>query len=99
MQGETKQLRLYEERFTKLFDDVSENYEGTLGMGLLSPIGIMNTVLLAEVEAFNRMEGFGIFLTIRVVGRARIHDVVLESPYFKATCTELPDAIPDDLEE
>jgi hypothetical protein len=33
LQGETKQLRLYEERFIKLFDDAMKNHSGVVAMG------------------------------------------------------------------
>lgn len=69
LQGETKQLRLYEERFLKLFDDSMENHGGVVAMGLLADSGIIQTVPLCEIEAYNRMEGFGIFITIRVRAR------------------------------
>lgn len=98
LQGETKQLRLYEDRFIKLFDDVMQNHEGVVAMGLLAKSGIIQTVPLCEVEAYNRMDGFGIFVTIRVVGRAHVLDVVQQTPYLKAVCTELTDWFPPNLE-
>jgi Lon protease-like protein len=98
LQGETKQLRLYEDRFIRLFDDVMQNHEGVVAMGLLAKSGIIQTVPLCEVEAYNRMDGFGIFVTIRVVGRAHILDVVQQAPYMKAVCTELTDWFPPNLE-
>lgn len=98
LQGETKQLRLYEERFIDLFDDVMENHGGVVAMGLLASSGIIQTVPLCEVEAYNRMDGFGIFVTIRVVGRAQLVDVVQQEPYIKAVCTELSDNFPPNLE-
>eukprot|EP00977_Amphora_coffeiformis_P014498 scaffold4062_cov130-Amphora_coffeaeformis.AAC.1 len=84
LQGETKQLRLYEDRFIKLFQDVRDNYEGVVAMGLLANSGIIQTVPLCEVEASNTMEGFGIFVTIRVVGRAQLLDITQQEPYLKA---------------
>lgn len=98
LQGETKQLRLYEERFLKLFAHCMEHHEGVVAMGLLADTGIIQTVPLCEVEAFNRMEGFGIFVTIRVVGRAQLQDIVQQTPYLKAVCLELNDKIPPNLE-
>jgi len=70
LQGETKQLRLYEERFLKLFEDSMDKHGGVVAMGLLADSGIIQTVPLCEIEAYNRMEGFGIFVTIRVRARA-----------------------------
>lgn len=93
LQGETKELRLYEERFISLFDDAMDNYGGVVAMGLLAENGIIQTVPLCEIEAYNRMEGFGIFVTIRVVSRAALIDVTKETPYIKAVCTELVDVV------
>ena len=42
-------------------------------MGLLAQAGIIQKVPLCEIEAYNRMDStFGIFVTIRVVGRAQL---------------------------
>lgn len=41
LQGETKQLRLYEDRFLKLFDDTMEKHCGVVAMGLLAENGII----------------------------------------------------------
>jgi Lon protease-like protein len=98
LQGETKQLRLYEERFLKLFDYCMEHHEGVVAMGLLAETGIIQTVPLCEIEAFNRLEGFGIFVTIRVVGRAQLDEILQQTPYLKAVCRELNDEIPPNLE-
>jgi hypothetical protein len=75
LQGETKQLRLYEDRFVKLFESTMKKHCGTVAMGLLADAGIIQTVPLCEVEAYNRMDGFGIFVTIRQVGRAQLIEV------------------------
>jgi len=87
LQGETKQLRLYEDRFIHLFEDCIENHAGMVAMGLLAdPFGgggIIQTVPLCEIQAYNRMEEFGIFVTIRVVGRARLLDIIKQEPYIK----------------
>lgn len=99
LQGETKQLRLYEERFIELFEDCMANHCGLVGMGLLAESGIIQTIPLCEIEAFNRMgEGFGIFVTIRVVGRAKLVDLIQQEPYIKAVCTEIADEIPPNLD-
>ena len=90
LQGETKQLRLYEDRFLKLFDYVMENHGGVVGMGLLVNGGdILEMVPLCEIEAYNRMgDGFGIFVTIRVVGRAQLLDITHQEPFIRAVCVE-----------
>lgn len=98
LQGETKQLRLYEDRFIKLFQDVMDNHEGVVAMGLLADSGIIQTVPLCEVEASNTMEGFGIFVTIRVVGRAQLLEITQQEPYLRAVCMEIADEIPPNLE-
>jgi Lon protease-like protein len=100
LQGETKQLRLYEERFVQLFADCMEHHGGVVAMGLLaSNLGLVQSVPLAEIEAYNHVPGFGIFCTLRVVARANLIDIVQETPYIKAICTELTDQVPSNLEE
>lgn len=98
LQGETKQLRLYEDRFVELFDYCMENHSGIVAMGLLTESRIIQTVPLCEIEAYNRMEGFGIFVTIRVVGRARLGEITQQEPYLKGICQELSDKITPNLE-
>lgn len=98
LQGETKQLRLYEDRFIRLFDDCMSNYCGVVAMGLMAESGIIQTVPLCEIEAYNRMEGFGIFATVRVVGRAKLLEIVKQEPYLKAVCAELADQVPPNME-
>lgn len=98
LQGETKQLRLYEDRFIKIFQDVMDNHAGVVGMGLIADSGIIQTVPLCEVEASNTMEGFGIFVTIRVVGRAQLLEIMQQEPYLRAVCMEIADEIPPNLE-
>lgn len=98
LQGETKQLRLYEDRFIKLFEDAMANHCGVVAMGLLADSGIIQTVPLCEIEAYNRMEGFGIFVTIRVVSRAQLIEINQQEPYIKAICTEIADKLPPNLE-
>jgi hypothetical protein len=98
LQGETKQLRLYEDRFIKLFDECMNHHCGVVAMGMMATSGIIQTVPLAEIEAYNRMDGFGIFVTLRVVGRARLLDLTQPTPYLKAVCTELTDTIPPNLD-
>jgi Lon protease-like protein len=98
LQGETKQLRLYEERFIKLFDCCMEKHSGMVAMGLIAQSGIIQTVPICEIEAYNRMEGFGIFVTIRVVGRAQLAEITQQEPYLTGVCRELSDNIPANLE-
>jgi hypothetical protein len=98
LQGETKQLRLYEDRFVQLFDDCMDHHCGVVAMGMLATSGIIQTVPVAEIEAYNRLDGFGIFVTIRVVGRAKLLDVVQQTPYLKAICSEVTDTLPPNLE-
>jgi Lon protease-like protein len=98
LQGETKQLRLYEDRFIQLFDYCMERHSGVVAMGLLAESGIIQTVPLCEVEAYNRMEGFGVFVTIRVVGRAQLDEIIQQEPYLTGVCREIADKIPPNLE-
>lgn len=44
LQGETKQLRLYEDRFIKLFRDVVDNHHGVVAMGLMADSGIFSFI-------------------------------------------------------
>jgi len=96
--GETKDLHLYEPRFLKLFDDVMESYCGVVAMGLIAPSGILRTAPLCQVDAFTRMgagPNDGIFVTLRVVGRCTITEVVdggIDAPpYLVAGCVESAD--------
>ena len=92
--GETKNLRLFEERFLQLFDDAMDNFGGVVAMGLIAENGIIQSAPLCNIEAFNRMDGFGIFVTIRVVSRVSITGVTQGEPYIKATCKEIFDEVP-----
>ena len=47
-----------------------ENHAGVVAMGLLASSSVIQSVPLCEIEAYNLMDGFGIFVTIRAVGRA-----------------------------
>lgn len=99
LQGETKQLRLYESRFIKLFDTCMNEHGGILAMGLIAESGIIQTAPLCEVEAYSRMGGeFGIFVTIRVVGRASLLELKRQEPYIEAVCLEVRDETPKNLE-
>jgi len=98
LQGQEKQLRLYEDRFIELFDYAMEHHSGVVAMGLIAESGIIQTVPLCEIEAYNRMEGFGIFVTIRVVSRAQLLEINQQDPWLKGACTELSDKIPPNLE-
>lgn len=98
LQGETKQLRLYEDRFVKLFDACMQEHEGVVAMGLLADSGIIQTVPLCEIEAYNRLEGFGIFVTIRAVSRAQLLQVIQHEPYLRGVCVEIADKLPPNLE-
>jgi Lon protease-like protein len=103
LQGETKQLRLYEERFIKLFQNVMTNHSGVVGMALFANggSGIIQTVPLCEIEDYNSQllnDGFGIFVTIRVVSRASLLSIHQQAPYMQGTCTEVLDQIPPSLD-
>ncbi len=87
-----------DERFIKLFEDAMENHAGVVAMGLLASSGVIQSVPLCEIEAYNRMDGFGIFVTIRAVGRAALLGLNQEEPYMKGVCVEKVDTLPPNLE-
>lgn len=106
LQGQRKQLNLYEKRFHDLFEDAVENHCGVVGMGLLAGNGMITTLPLCEVESFTRFgtdknwvdraDGMGngsIFVTIRAVGRVKIAEgeLMQEEPYMKARVVEILD--------
>ena len=77
LQGETKELCLYEERFHNLFEKAIEEHAGVVAMGYIAPPnGMLQGMPLCEIESFTKMKGktgFGnmsILATIRAVGRA-----------------------------
>lgn len=90
LQGQRKQLNLYEQRFHELFQDALDNHCGMVGMGLLAGNGMITTLPLCEVESFTRfgatedwteggnqmgtMGNGSIIVTIRAVGRVKIVD-------------------------
>jgi hypothetical protein len=101
LQGETKQLRLYEDRFIQLFNDSLLHHESVVAMGLLaSNKGLIQTVPLCEIQAYNRMDdtSLGIFVTVRVVGRAHLLEITQQEPYIRAVCQEVHDDLPPNLE-
>lgn len=102
VQGECKQLRLYEDRFIQLFHHSMNHHHGILAMGLLASSGsIVETVPICEIEAYNTMNNntnLGIFVTLRVVGRAKIIDFIQPDPFIIAVCEEMIDTIPPNLE-
>jgi hypothetical protein len=100
LQGETKQLRLYEDRFKQLFNTCINEHCSVCAMGMIASSGIIQTVPIVEIEAYNNglVDEFGIFVTIRVVGRAKLLDIVQQTPFMKAVCIEITDTIPPNLE-
>jgi len=98
VQGQTKEIRLYEDRFLKLFDYCTTHHSGVVAMGLLADKGIIQTVPLCEIETFSRIEGFGIFATLRVVGRASLLELTQQEPYIRGLGVEISDTMPPNLE-
>ena len=98
VQGQTKEIRLYEDRFLKLFDYCTTHHSGVVAMGLLADTGIIQTVPLCEIETFSRIEGFGIFATLRVVGRASLLELTQQEPYIRGLGVEISDTMPPNLE-
>lgn len=104
LQGETKELCLYEERFHKLFEKATDDHAGIVAMGFIAPpSGMLQGMPLCEIENFRTMEGdtgFGnisILATIRVVGRATLLDVRtpegndISEGFLTGWCQELTD--------
>lgn len=103
LQGETKELCLYEERFHKLFEKAMADHAGIVAMGYIAPpSGMLQGMPLCEIENFRTMEGdtgFGntsILATIRVVAKATLLDVKappegIEEGYMLGWCQEKPD--------
>ena len=80
-----------------MFSQSSESFRAHAQRGHLYT-GVIQTVPLCEVEAYNSMEGFGIFVTIAAVGRAQLLEISQQEPYLRATCMEIADDIPPNLE-
>jgi len=102
LQGETKELCLYEERFHYLFEKSTREHGGVVAMGLLAPpAGILQTMPLCEIESFQTMQGetgfgtdYSILVTIRAVGRGSLVSIQEddeETQFLTGWCTELCD--------
>lgn len=102
LQGETKELCLYEDRFHQLFERSTNFHNSVVAMGLLAPpAGILQNMPLCEIENYRVMNGetafgtgFSVLVTIRVVGRASllyIQDEDLEIEYLRGYCMEISD--------
>lgn len=99
LQGQTKQVRLYEDRFIKLFEKCQEEHNGVVCMGLMTDTGgIVQTSALCEVEDYNRSKEFGIFATLRVMGRVKLTNLTQMEPFIVGQCTEFADDIPKSLD-
>jgi hypothetical protein len=100
LQGETKQLRLFEDKYIQLFHEAINDHCGVVAMGLLAQAGIIQTVCLCEIEDYNTklQKEFGIFCTIRVVSRANLLAISQQEPFWKGTCLEVIDRIPPNLD-
>ena len=75
-----------------------ENHAGVVTVGLLASSGVIQSVPLCEIEAYNRTDGFGIFVTIRAVGRAALLGLNQKEPYMKGVCVKKIDTLPPNLE-
>lgn len=107
LQGETKELCLYEDRFHQLFERSKNFHNSVVAMGLLAPpAGILQNMPLCEIENYRVMQGktafgtdFSILVTIRVVGRASllyIQDEDDDMEYLRGWCTEISDSMNKD---
>lgn len=93
LQGETKEIRLYEDRFIELFEKSMKDHGGIIGMALLvNDSSILKPIPICEIESYNRMAEFGIFCTIRAVSRATLIRFMSYEPYITAVCVEKIDA-------
>lgn len=93
LQGETKEIRLYEDRFIELFEKSMKEHGGIIGMALLvNDSSILKPIPICEIESYNRMAEFGIFCTIRAVSRATLIRFMSYEPYITAVCVEKIDA-------
>ena len=102
LQGETKELCLYEDRFHQLFETSTKCHNSVVAMGLLAPpAGILQNMPLCEIENYRVMQGqtafgtdFSVLVTIRVVGRASllyIQDEDDDLEFLKGWCVEIND--------
>lgn len=101
LQGETKELCLYEKRFHDLFEKSMRDHGGVIAMGLLDPpASILQTMPLCEIESYRKMEGdtgfgtsYSILATIRVVGRSSLLCIEDngENEFMTGWCTEVSD--------
>ncbi len=106
LQGETKELCLYENRFHQLFETSTKCHSSVVAMGLLAPpAGILQNMPLCEIENYRVMQGqtafgtdFSILVTIRVVGRASllyIQDEDDDIEFLRGWCVEINDEVDD----
>lgn len=103
LQGETKELCLYEERFHQLFQKSMNDHGGVVAMGLLDPpANILQTMPLCEIESYQTIEGdtgfgtrYSILATIRVVGRCSLIYIEEngERNFLTGWCTEVCDDV------
>lgn len=101
LQGETKELCLYENRFHQLFQKCQNEHEGIVAMGLMAPPdGILQIMSLCEVDSYRKMEtptafgtDYSILATIRSVGRAALLQLNEgdDLPYMVGWCAEVFD--------
>lgn len=92
-------MRLYEDRFIKLFEKCKEEHNGVVCMGLMTDSGgIVQTAALCEVEDYNKSKEFGIFATLRVMGRVKLSNLTQMEPFIVGQCTEFADDVPKSLD-
>jgi hypothetical protein len=89
---------LFQNSYIKLFDYCMTHHSGVVAMGLVADTGVIQTVPLCEIESFSRIEGFGVFASIRVVGRASLLELIQQEPYIRALGVEITDAVPPNFD-
>ena len=69
-----------------------KDHGGIIGMALLvNDSSILKPITICEIESYNQMAEFGIFLTVRVISRATIVRFMDYTPYITAICVERMD--------
>lgn len=88
LQGQTRYLQLVEKEHINLFQQSVAENESVFAMGLeMHDGGLLGTMPLLEVENYMDGDDLGIFIKVRAVGRATVHEVTDEST-MSAICTE-----------
>jgi len=95
VQGQSMSIILKEGRFYDLFQDCIDDYESIIGMVLMGDDGLLKDMPLCEIHDFEVQAGFRgkvtVSVTLRAVGRAKVHEFTQMKPIMMAVCNELAD--------